>query len=463
MTVHVFTGPTLAAEEVTEIVPEAVVRPPVAHGDLLRGDLGPGDTAVIIDGFYHQQAPVRHKEILELLGAGTHVVGCSSMGALRAAELHPCGMVGHGAVFEMYRDGVIDADDEVAVTHGRAGSLATRNTPLVAVRYAVARAAEAGVLTAEQARVVVAACRSLHYTDRSWFAVRHLLRAQHPEHADTLDHLLAHLEANPSDASVKHSDAVDTLRHLARLTSGPAAVVSTHPWRNRHLLQWVVQHRGAPRHGRLVTDDAVLADVRVHQPDFPATWADFVGSRLRADLPDRTGASRATGATGATGACAESDWDRVVEHWRPRLRLAERADHPYLTATEAACLDEREAVRLTLVRYFTSPRGDAELLDHRPGLVRDPAARDAVARAEELNATATWRGREMLVDRLPRPLLQRHLASLWGRPNTVEEVTAAARDRGFRSLEHALIAARRTFLRDDQDAGGRAGTRGKAS
>lgn len=459
MTVHVFTGPTLTAEEVVAILPDAVVRPPVAHGDLMRGDLRRGDAVVIIDGFYHQQAPVRHKEILELLGCGIHVVGCSSMGALRAAELSACGMVGYGAVFEMYRDGVIDADDEVAVTHGRSGSLATRNTPLVAVRHAVARAAAAAVITAEQGEVFVSACRTLHYTDRSWYAVRHVVRALHPQHEAALDELLAHLEAHPRDASVKHSDAVDTLRDLARLTMHPARVISTHPWRNRHLLQWIVEHRGATLQGQLVTDDAVLADARLHRGDFAVIWSEFVGSRLLADLP---GSPEATSAD-AMHECSDQDWARIVDHWRPRLRLCERTDNPYLTPLERTSLQEDDAVRLTLVRSFTSPRGEADLLARRPHLVSDQAARVAVARAEELNSTATWRGRELLVDRLPRPLLQRHLAVLWGCANAVDEVSAIARDRGFHSLEQALIASRRTFLRDDQDAGGRASTRGRAS
>ena len=89
----------------------------VTHGDLLR--LGPvrGDVVVIIDGYYHQRASVRHKEILALLADGVAVLGCSSMGALRAAELATYGMVGNGAVYRMYVDGVLDADDEVALAH----------------------------------------------------------------------------------------------------------------------------------------------------------------------------------------------------------------------------------------------------------------------------------------------------------------------------------------------------------
>ncbi|WP_197093370.1 TfuA-like protein [Nonomuraea sp. SBT364] len=63
---------------------------------------------------------LRQKEILHLPANGVTVIGCSSLGALRAAELHPQGMTGSGQVFAMYRDGVADGDDEVAVAHDEA-------------------------------------------------------------------------------------------------------------------------------------------------------------------------------------------------------------------------------------------------------------------------------------------------------------------------------------------------------
>ena len=46
--------------------------------------------------------------------------GSASMGALRAAELHSFGMRGVGRIFEAFRDGVLEDDDEVAVVHGPA-------------------------------------------------------------------------------------------------------------------------------------------------------------------------------------------------------------------------------------------------------------------------------------------------------------------------------------------------------
>ena len=42
------------------------------------------------------------------------------MGALRAAELHAFGMRGVGRIFEAFRDGELEDDDEVAVVHGPA-------------------------------------------------------------------------------------------------------------------------------------------------------------------------------------------------------------------------------------------------------------------------------------------------------------------------------------------------------
>ncbi|MGW7825130.1 hypothetical protein ACWGLF_45760 [Streptomyces puniciscabiei] len=67
MTITVFAGPTIPAETVRALVPAAELRPPIAH-DLWRTGLGPGDTALILDGVWHQSVPVLHKEILAALG-----------------------------------------------------------------------------------------------------------------------------------------------------------------------------------------------------------------------------------------------------------------------------------------------------------------------------------------------------------------------------------------------------------
>jgi hypothetical protein len=71
----------------------------------------------IIDGYFHRVPAVWHKEILWAMSEGIHVFGSASMGALRASELHRYGMIGVGRVFETYRDGRLEDDDEVVVMH----------------------------------------------------------------------------------------------------------------------------------------------------------------------------------------------------------------------------------------------------------------------------------------------------------------------------------------------------------
>ena len=54
------------------------------------------DAIGIVDGFFHQQPSVWHREILYALSQGVPVFGGASMGALRAAELADYGMTGVG-------------------------------------------------------------------------------------------------------------------------------------------------------------------------------------------------------------------------------------------------------------------------------------------------------------------------------------------------------------------------------
>ena len=67
----------------------------------------------IIDGVFAQTLAISPGEIREAAVNGIDVYGASSMGALRAAEVSS--VVGIERVFEMYRTGLIDRDDEVAV------------------------------------------------------------------------------------------------------------------------------------------------------------------------------------------------------------------------------------------------------------------------------------------------------------------------------------------------------------
>ncbi|MFJ3880832.1 TfuA-like protein [Streptomyces sp. NPDC090077] len=113
--IHVFVGPTPARSEPQLAAPGVRVWPPARHGDLFDTAIRGGDTVVLIDGVYHQAPALRHKEILAAMGRGVGVVGAASIGALRAAELAPYGMLGVGHIYTAYVRGGIEGDDEVAV------------------------------------------------------------------------------------------------------------------------------------------------------------------------------------------------------------------------------------------------------------------------------------------------------------------------------------------------------------
>ncbi|RYD65608.1 MAG: hypothetical protein EOP83_07015, partial [Verrucomicrobiaceae bacterium] len=107
----VFVGPSLSPALARELLPLAEIRGPIRRGDLDAID-APAVVA-IIDGIFDSSHAVSPREIRTAVSRGIKVLGASSMGALRAAEIPQ--MLGVGRVYGMYRDGVIDRDDEVAV------------------------------------------------------------------------------------------------------------------------------------------------------------------------------------------------------------------------------------------------------------------------------------------------------------------------------------------------------------
>jgi hypothetical protein len=218
MTVHVFLGPTLPVARARRILP-AHYHPPAAMGDVYRcvrryggvdrtGDR-PG-TMVIVDGYFEQAPSVRHKEILYALSAGWRVLGCASMGALRAAELHPYGMTGLGAVFEAYRDDVLEDDDEVAVTHAPAEhSYRQLSEAMVDIRSTCRAAVDRSVVDVATAGRVVTSAKRMFYPDRNWPDVLAAADLPATESAALLGFV------RRGGHGVKSRDAVDALTALA--------------------------------------------------------------------------------------------------------------------------------------------------------------------------------------------------------------------------------------------------------
>ena len=420
------------------ILPGSVVHPPVAHGDLLRLGLVRGDLVVIIDGYYHQSASVRHKEILALIADGVVVVGCASMGALRAAELAKYGMIGTGTVSRMYRDGVLDADDEVAVAHGPAPDYRSFTVPLVVVRHAAELLAGLGEIDRTDAESMVDIARNIHYTERSWQAIRVAVAETGSVSLAALDRLCDWVTARPEAVDIKFMDAVDTLRTIAsgELPTGRRSADSplSGDWHNRYIDEWQTEFTISVVDEIEVSDSAVVRYQQLYLDDFPARWERFVlrvitGSDLGADDL----AARALSIATRSGLRSASMAGARRAYW--------------LTSEEAAELTDDEALLRMLVRSYEPLRPTRDLVDDQPDLVQDATARRMVAEATVVNAeVASWADKQT-VDHLKPAALRRHLAEVWRVDDSDEAaVLAAARDRGFVSIDAAITAARMFFL-----------------
>lgn len=166
-TIPVFAGPSLPPGDRPAGPFEWL--PPAAAGDVLALLDRPPARLCLIDGLFDSCPSPWHKELLLLMSRGTLVFGASSMGALRAAELHTFGMIGIGAIFRAYREEKLHGDDEVALIHAP-GALdwAPLTVPMIEVRATLVAACRAGLLLPPAARRIRALVREIHYERRDW-------------------------------------------------------------------------------------------------------------------------------------------------------------------------------------------------------------------------------------------------------------------------------------------------------
>ena len=150
----IYTGLSLSFDEAKEILDshddvEVIYKRPIKRGDLGHDIKENPDIIGIIDGVFHQNSSVGHKEILNVINKGITVVGASSMGALRASELDTLGMTGIGYVYEQYATGKVASDDDVAVMLD-SETLEALSEPLINMEYVFENAVRENIITENQ-------------------------------------------------------------------------------------------------------------------------------------------------------------------------------------------------------------------------------------------------------------------------------------------------------------------------
>lgn len=210
----VYTGMSLTHNDAKDIL-DADYRPPVKRGDINHIIESKPDIIGIVEGVFFNSAAVAHREIIEALDKGITVVGGSSMGALRAYELESYGMIGVGRIFEMYKSGVLDSDDEVAVTFDPE-TLEPLSVPLVNIRLTLDAAQDAGVLTQEESKAVLDVTGKMFYPDRNFRAIVNASVTAGVIEGGKRDALYDYLVNNEVD--VKREDAILVLRKIRELS-----------------------------------------------------------------------------------------------------------------------------------------------------------------------------------------------------------------------------------------------------
>ena len=165
----IFTGNSISHEDARKVL-RANYQPPVRRFQL-ENFIQKGYKVIgIIDGIFFDRAAVGHREILSALDAGVKVVGGASMGALRASELDTHGMIGVGRIYEWYRDGVIESDDEVAVSTNP-DTFEPISVSLVNIRESLKAAFVSGIVSEKEHNDLLQLAIDTYYPDRSYLGL----------------------------------------------------------------------------------------------------------------------------------------------------------------------------------------------------------------------------------------------------------------------------------------------------
>jgi hypothetical protein len=223
----VFLGPTLQLEQARSLL-DAVYVPPAEQGHIVDIVQRVRPRAIIlIDGAFASVPAVRHKEIMWALSQGVEILGASSLGALRAAELADVGMKGYGLIYRWYRATLLADDDEVAVAMAppELGAYPLGDA-LIDMRITLRRAQRDGIISEILRRVLVSSARTFHFLERSYAGVLARARVGAPAHWKAS---LTALEAwiHNHSVSQKQIDAIGLLQWV-RGRGGKAASRPNH-------------------------------------------------------------------------------------------------------------------------------------------------------------------------------------------------------------------------------------------
>lgn len=212
--VIIYTGLSLPFDEAKEILDttkdvEVIYKRPIQRGDMAQALKENPDIIGIIDGVFHQNSAVGHKEILSAIKKGISVFGASSMGALRASELDSLGMTGIGYVYRQYADGIVDSDDDVAVMLD-SETLEPLSVPLINMKYVFENAVCENIITEDEKEELLSIGKKTFYPKRNYAQTL----AESSLDNDKKGNLINFIRESKD---IKKEDAKDLIKHIKQL------------------------------------------------------------------------------------------------------------------------------------------------------------------------------------------------------------------------------------------------------
>ena len=211
----IFLGPSLSQEKSKKIF-DADYRPPAKKGDFLRLAADPTIKMIgFIDGVFLQDYPPTPIEVYQLARKkGVLLAGAASLGALRAVELEKFGMIGIGKIFELYKRGKVDADDEVAVTFAAEGDYALQSEAMIDIRYNLFLAHKKGIIGKKTKKIIAKVAKVIYFPHRHYAHIVKEARTKHPELENEIDSFAGYVASNRK--SLKEIDAIKLVEYLKK-------------------------------------------------------------------------------------------------------------------------------------------------------------------------------------------------------------------------------------------------------
>ena len=213
----VYLGPTLNRDEASKIL-EADYRDPAKKGDFLRLSHTSDEKKYVgfIDGVFLHDYPPSPIEVYHLATRkNIELIGASSLGALRAVELEKFGMKGIGKIFQLFKNGILDADDEVAVTFVRDKNI-LQSEALIDIRFNLFLAYKKGIITKQTKKRFVRIAKNIYFPFRNYDDIIRLTQEQFPSINDELENFRDYILKNRD--SLKARDARKLLKYLKTIS-----------------------------------------------------------------------------------------------------------------------------------------------------------------------------------------------------------------------------------------------------